>query len=237
MTKGIENYAPILLDIFTREILIGIAIPVIIIVYIIIIIYFSKTSSFKKWTAENRRNPMLDTAKALGFEYFKKDCHIIIKGIHKGKNIKISRFIKNQNELFVSIRISTTFRDFSKPRLFSAILFYFCLKINGLIKKWNGFENTFKISQKINLALSEKTKSNLEYLFQNGYFNFFTRLKIQPPTKALPFTKNFTERFKGYIVFELPVNIFKDINSLKIAMDIVADVAKQMDEMKMKMGR
>ena len=75
------------------------------------------------------------------------------------------------------------------------------------------------------LNVSE-TRSKLENLFVSGYFRGPMSLKIFPPDRAV-----LPQRVK--IVFDLLPKIMEDEDSLKIAMEVVADVAGQMDKMKM----
>ena len=103
---------------------------------------------------------------------------------------------------------------------------FFVLKRNGADNaKWIYFEKSFNIENKFDLRLSSKNKSKLEQLFVGGYFRGPMSLKIFPPDKAvLP--------LRGKVIFDLLPKIMQDKNSFKIAMDVVVDIAKQMDEMK-----
>jgi len=166
---------------------------------------------------------------------FKKDKWGNLKGVYNNKEVLIkfclfNRYTVIENSL--TIDIEGNFYDASKqvsiPKL------YFVLKQResffGLKKKLNinpnNLENSFNIKSKNSLSLNNKTKQKLELLLKDKYFNAYTKLKVQSPSK------NYIQN-KGKVVFEkLNCKVAKKSDSLKIAMDIVVDVAKQMDEMK-----
>ena len=81
-----------------------------------------------------------------------------------------------------------------------------------------------KIAAKI---LSEKTKLNLESLFHKGYFNYIVNTNLTVETL---YSEKFAGKKEGRVVFKLPINIVKDVNSLRMAMDIVVEIAKRMDK-------
>ena len=131
---------------------------------------------------------------------------------------------ENRKNYVTRIEIGIS-NDAFKPKLIPKPLFE--LKRKGADNtKWIYFENSFDIKNKFGLHLSSKTKSKLENLFVGGYFRGPTGLKIFPPDRAV-----LPQRVK--IVFDLLPKIMQDEDSLKIAMEVVTDVAEQMDEMKM----
>lgn len=160
-----------------------------------------------------------------------------LKGIYKGKEAVIyyenDGMFKIYNNNTV-LRIKTYFFNASKflkskPQTFPAPCFSLYKK-SEFSKKWNGFKNSFGIFKKIDLDLSEKTKLNLQDLFCKGYFSYaVASLKIWAPN-----SKKSMLMHKGEVVLQLPKNIAEDSSSLKIAMDIVVNVAKQMDEMQIR---
>ncbi len=132
-----------------------------------------------------------------------------------------------------TIDIETSFYDVSKQILIPKS--YFVLKQKesffGLKRKSNinssDFENSFSIKSRNNLALNNKIEQKFKLLLKNKCFNDYTVFKIQAPSK-------FHIKDRGKIIFEkLNYKVAKNTDFLKIAMDIVVDIAKQMDEMKM----
>ena len=130
---------------------------------------------------------------------------------------------ENRNNYVTRIETGISNNAF-KPKLIPKPLFE--LKRKGADNaKWIYFENSFDIKNKLGLHLSSETRSKLKQLFVNGYFRGPMSLKIFPPDRAV-----LPQRVK--IVFDLLPKIMQDENSLKIAMEVVADVAGQMDEMR-----
>jgi len=159
-----------------------------------------------------------------------------LEGTYKGKKITVyyeKGMIFRDYEINTIFKIKTYFFNASeflksKPQTFPVPCFSLYKK-SEFSKKWSSFKNSFGIFKKINLDLNEKTKLNLQHLFCKEYFIYaVTTLKIWAPNskKSMPI-------HRGEVIFQLPKNIIEDINSLKIAMDIVVDMAKQMDRMKM----
>lgn len=205
----------------------------------IIIIILSKTSLFKKWTEKNKKKPSLslDDLNILGLERIKKKGEFTrIEGIYNDKNIKISRFEQKNVMYGVGIIISASFYDahpLSKPKFIKSVFMprsklYFCLRKRRIGAKWSSFESTFRIRSKIAAKiLSEKNKLNLESLFHKGYFDYVVNASLTAETL---YSEKLAGKKEGRVVFRLPINITKDIDSLKTAIDIVAEVAKKMDK-------
>lgn len=159
-----------------------------------------------------------------------------LEGTYKGKEIAVyyeKGMMFKDYESNTTFKIKTYFFNASeslksKPQTFPVACFSLYKK-SEFSKKWSSFKNSFGIFKKIKLDLNEKTKLNLQYLFCKEYFVFaVTALKVWAPN-----SKKSMLIHKGEVTFQLPKNIVEDIDSLKIAMDIVVDIAKQMDEIKM----
>ena len=165
-----------------------------------------------------------------------------LENIYNGKKIKIARhylglgndytesygsfgMLTFDNRKSYVTRIETDVdNNIFKPSLIPKP--FFILKRKGASNaKWIYFENSLDLKNKFNLRLSSKIKSKIEQLFVGGYFRGPTGLKIFPPDRAI-----LPQRVK--IVFDLLPKIMQDKDSLEIAMDVVVDMAKQIDEMK-----
>ena len=164
---------------------------------------------------------------------FKKDKYGNLKGIYNNKEILIKIYLFDAYFMLEGsfiINIETSFYDKSEQLLMPKS--YFVLKKKeprfSLGGKLNADPNNFfDVKNRINFLFDNKIKQKSEILLRNKCFNTYTKLKIQAPSKS--YIQN-----KGKVVFEkLNCKVAKDSDSLKIAMDIVVDIAKQMDEMKM----
>lgn len=204
----------------------------------IIIIFLSKTSLFKKWTEKNKGKSSLtlSTLGVLGLKRIKKKGEFTrLEGVYHGKEIKISRFQQRSGMYEIGIAISVSFCDRSLlPRSkFAKFIFvprsYFRLYKKRAGIKWSNFENTFKISSKIDQVLNKKTRSDIETLFHKGYFSYVVNTNLT--VWASHCDKRSIGKKEGKVVFKLPIDIVKDVDSLKMAMDIVTEIAKKMDKM------
>lgn len=136
----------------------------------------------------------------------------------------------------VAISISSPFYDsypLLKPKFIKSIFvsrskLYFRLRKKRIGTKWNNFEDTFKMHSKIATEiLSEEDRSNLEYLFRKGYFNYVVNTSLIAETL---YREKFAGKREGRVVFTLPIDIVQDVDSLRMAMDVAAQVAKKMDK-------
>jgi len=205
----------------------------------VIIILLSKTYLFKKWTEKNKRKPslVLNDLDVLGLKRIKKRGEFTkLKGVYKDKNVKISRFEQKNVIHGVGIIISAPFYDsypLPKPKFIKSIFLprsklYFCLRKKRAGIKWSNFENTFKIRSKIAAeVLSEKNKLSLGLLFNKGYFGYVLNTSLTVETL---YSEKSAGKKEGRVVFRLPINIVKDVDSLKIAMDIVVEIAEKIDK-------
>lgn len=167
---------------------------------------------------------------------FKKDKWGNLKGVYNNKEILIKFYLFNRYavpENSLTIDIEASFHDASEQKFIPKSYFilkqkesFFGLKQKSNINS-NNFENSFSIRNKNDLLFNNKIKQKFEFLLKNKCFNDFTVLKVQSPSES-----HIQDR--GKVIFEkLNCKVVKDLDSLKIAMDIVVDIAKQMDEMKM----
>ncbi|MEA2098046.1 MAG: hypothetical protein U9P70_03160 [Patescibacteria group bacterium] len=167
---------------------------------------------------------------------FEKNKYGNLKGIYNNKKILIKFYLFDiyaMPENSFTINIETNFYDASKQAFVPKTYFilkqkesFFNLKKKSNVNS-NDFENSFNVNNKYNLSFDNKIKQKLEILLKNKYFNAYTKLKVQSPSKS--HVQN-----RGKVVFEkINSKISKNSDSLKMAMDIVVDIAKQMDEMKM----
>jgi len=166
---------------------------------------------------------------------FKKDKWGNLKGIYNNKEVLIkfclfNRYVVPENSLTIDIEASfyDTSERMSIPKLYFVLKqkeSFFGLKRKSNINS-NDLEDSFNIKNKNNLALNNKIEQKLEFLLKNNCFNTYTKLKVQAPSK-----NHIQDR--GRVVFEkLNSKVVKNSDSLKIAMNIVVDMAKQMDEIK-----
>lgn len=163
---------------------------------------------------------------------FKKDKYENLKGVYSNKEMLIKIYPFDAYAMIESsfiINIETNFYDTSKQTLIPKS--YFTLSKKEPHFSFGGklnadSSNLFNIKNIINLSFENKIKQKSEILLRNKCFNTYTKLKIQAPSKS-----HIQDR--GRVVFEkLNSKVVKNSDSLKIAMDVVVDLAKQMDEMK-----
>ena len=167
---------------------------------------------------------------------FKKDKEGNLKGVYDDKEVLIKFYLFNRYavpENSLTIDIEASFYDASEqvsiPKLYFVLKqkeSFFGLKRKSNINS-NDFEDSFNIKSRNNLSFDNKIEQKLKVLLKNKCFNAYTKLKVQSPSKSYI-------QDRGKIIFEkLNCKVAKDLDSFKIAMDIVADIAKQMDEMKL----
>jgi len=167
---------------------------------------------------------------------FKKDKWGNLKGIYNNKKILIkfclfNRYAVPENSLTIDIEAS--FYDASEqvsiPKLYFVLKqkeSFFGLKGKSNINS-NDFEDSFNIKSRNNLSFDNKIEQKLKVLLKNKCFNAYTKLKVQSPSKGYI-------QDRGKIIFEkLNCKVAKDLDFFKMAMDIVVDIAKQMDEIKL----
>lgn len=163
---------------------------------------------------------------------FKKDKYGNLKGVYNNKEILIKIHLFDAYFMIEGtfiINIETDFYDMSERTFIPKSYFVLNKKeprfsLGGKLN--SDPNNLFNIKNGIDLSFEDKIKQKSEFLLRNKCFNTYTKLKVQAPSKS--YLQN-----KGKVIFEkLNSKVAKDPDSLKIAMDIVVDVAKQMDEMK-----
>ncbi|MCK5123232.1 MAG: hypothetical protein KAQ87_03745 [Candidatus Pacebacteria bacterium] len=163
---------------------------------------------------------------------FKKDKYGNLKGVYNNREILIKIYPFDAYAMIESsfiINVETNFSDMSEQTLIPKSYFILNKKeprfsLGGKLN--TDSNNLFNIKNKINLSSENKIKQKSEILLRNKCFNTYTKLKVQAPSKK--YIQN-----RGKVIFEkLNSEIIKDPDSLKIAMDIVVDIAKQMDETK-----
>lgn len=153
---------------------------------------------------------------------FKEVSEKKLEGVHNQKKIEISF-----NTTSLSLRVKTSFNDLSRLKLRSKLYLSFRRRLNTI--KWRGFERSIMTIGKIDLPLSEKNKSDFEYLYNRGYFSSFCNKEQGPSLKIYPLKKVFFKEENGKIVFKLSWKISEDIESLNVVMDLVTELSKQME--------
>ncbi len=198
--------------------------------FIFIAIIWFLTGRLRSKRTENRKQSIINNI--IHITEFKEDKYGNLKGVYNNKEMLIEIYPFDAYAMAGSsfiINIETNFYDTSEQTLIPKSYFILNKKeprfsLGGKLKASS--DDLFNIKNKISLAFDSKIKQKVEILLRNKCFNTYTKLKVQAPSK------NYIQN-RGKVVFEkLNSEVVKDPDSLKMAMDIVVDVAKQMDEMK-----